>query len=165
MISYACKIVGCSSLPAPWLRHAWKIEYYTDSNSNAIQLIFFESKSLLRRHYVQGRRYKGVWGCDTPTRTKNHEFTREIWDFQHPTRQTKHLSHRVFCVANVKATVAGERCCIICLDCQGEVNLCYCYLWGVSISVHEHTGPFRKSSGAPLFLFDTQGHVGSFLHK
>ena len=36
----------------------------------------------------------------------------------------KHMSHRVFCVANIKATVARETYCI-CLGCRGAVNLHY----------------------------------------
>ena len=81
---------------------------------------------------MQGRCYGGV-RVRHPPRTKNHEFARRIYDFQQYNRKTKHLSHRVFCVANIKATVARERHCI-CLGCKGEVNLRYS--WGVSISVH-----------------------------
>ena len=72
---------------------------------------------------IQGQCYGGV-GMRHPLRTENHEFTRQILDFWQSTRKTKRLSHRVFCVANIKATVARERHCI-CLGCNGEVNLRY----------------------------------------
>ena len=60
---------------------------------------------------TQGRYYGGV-GVRHPPRTDNQEVTRQIWDFQQSARQIKHLSHRVFHVANINATVARERHCI-----------------------------------------------------